>query len=228
MTYLGLASVGRAATEQLKEPTDNEEDFRRQGVLQEINREITKAAVDAAAIIYAHAILDANLYKLCEISASIDADGWLPKISRKTVTFEEIRSSSASKIASKLVASHLEKLERKSLLKKCDSLLGVIRPKRTRGLVKKFHYSRERLETIDQLRHDLVHKLQFHRKVKQVDIKIRYLFNTGEFFYRLLAEYYGIRITEDKLLAGVIPIAHYDNNILKQIERAMKHREGSR
>jgi hypothetical protein len=175
-----IAQSPRVTTEQLK-------DFKMHKLITELTIDSAKGAADAAALIYAHAVLDAMLHKLCTVSANVDPRMWVKLIDEKPVSLRELRATALPEIEQKLLRQYLARLDRESLLTKCDLLLRAMQPPSLRGVLKGFTYSRERLLKIDQLRHDLVHKLAFHRKSKQPMAKVRYLFNTGHFFHNLLA-----------------------------------------
>ena len=128
---------------------------------QSLAAESAKAAADAASIIQAHAVLDATLYKLCCDSAKFALELWLPFVLEKKVSIRDLQSSSIEDLQRKTLQVHLEQLERESLLAKCDVLFKVLKPKTVRRVLPGYSYSRERLVALDQLRHDMVHKLQF-------------------------------------------------------------------
>jgi len=204
MTYLGLAHSSMNMAKQTEEfaaldkPTDKQKtEYTLSKLMHKIISEPAKAAVDAAAIIYAHAILDAVIYKLCKISISIDSNAWVPLIEKRQVPFSEIRlNNDVGVVQKKLLENYLTQLERESLLFKCDILFKLVMPKHTRGILKGFKYSRERLASLDKLRHDLVHKLEFHKKLRQAKAKTDYLLNAGQFFANLLSRHYGVVMRE--------------------------------
>jgi len=198
-TYQGLAAstggIVRRGKELVAEDKPLKQDvelYKNQELLYDLMADAAKVAVDAAEIIFAHAILDATLHKLCKISATIDPNSWMPMIQEKRIPLKEVKAANVSQIERKLLGSYLEQLERESLMSKCDALFKVVRPKHTRGVLKKFKYSHARMVSLDQLRHDLVHKLKFHRKIKQAEAKVCYLFNAGQFFFNLLSKHYNI------------------------------------
>jgi hypothetical protein len=200
MTYRGIAHSALAVSIKAKEfaaienPTDSQKrDFKLNELLHQCLAEPAKTAVDAAAIIYAHAILDATIYQLCSISISIDSNSWASFIKEKKVSFSDIRQNNdVNAVQKKLLESYLAQLERESLLVKCDVLFKLIKPLHTRRILSGFKYSRERLVALDSLRHDLVHKLKFHRSVRQSKAKTDYLFQTGKFFVNLLSKHYKV------------------------------------
>jgi hypothetical protein len=197
MAYSGLShSVAelKRDVEKFNSLTEPPEELRKyiemRRLLHIVQRDSAKAAVDAAALLYAHAILDAVVFKLCSISVALDADAWAEEIEGKQVRLSELRVNAVEQVKGKMLKAYLSQIERESLLRKCDTLFRVIKPATTRGILKKYKYSRERLALLDGLRHDLVHKLMFHRKLRQPDAKADYLLNTGHFLVNLLSRHY--------------------------------------
>jgi hypothetical protein len=204
VAQLGLAYAHAAMAKRsiefaaLDKPTrEQKEDYKLVRGLEKIQADQAEAALDAAGIIYTHAILDALIYKLCAVSMSIDSKAWIPVIQEKKVNFTELQNSDVRSIQQKLLEKYLAQLEYESLLSKCDMLFKIVKPKSTRGILKNFKYSRERLESLDKLRHDLVHKLKFSGKLRQADAKTKYFMNTGKFFMKLLERHYGISMPSE-------------------------------
>jgi len=198
-TYLGLAvssaeivRLGKELVAKAEPAKDDVDQYQIQKLVHELRTDAAKAAVDGASIIYTHAILDATLLKLCNISATIDPNSWMPMIQDRKISLKDVKAANVSQIERKLLESYLEQLERQSLMCKCEALFKVVRPKHTRGVLKKFKYSRARMVSLDQLRHDRVHKLEFSRKTRQTEAKVHYLFNTGQFFFNLLSKHYNV------------------------------------
>jgi hypothetical protein len=100
--------------------------------------------------------------------------------------------------------------------------LTVFKPQHIRGIQTRFRSSRERLAAIDQLRHDLVHKLRFHQTLRQADAKIEYLFSTSEFFHNLIARHYGVQIVRDDPAKGVIPTIDDYDNLVTELSGALE------
>jgi hypothetical protein len=156
-----------------------------------LNSELAKTAVDSAILIYAHSILDTLIFRLCGVSVSADPDAWIPLIRERKVSFHQVQSTSTvSELQLTLLKVYLEQLERQSLLVKCDTLFKVTKPARIQGILSKYRYSRERLTSLDKTRHDLIHKLKFHQKIRRATAKVGYLLNTGQFFINLMKKHF--------------------------------------
>lgn len=161
-------------------------------IMHDITSEQAKTAVDAASIIYAHAMVDAAILRLCKVTVGFDRAAWLPLIERKQVTWAHMSEQTVAEVRDGLIERVLTDVERQSLPAKCDTLFSIIRPRRVTAVVRRFKYSRDRLVKIDRLRHDLVHKLHFNRPIRQVNAKVEYLFGVGDFFNALTARKYTV------------------------------------
>lgn len=199
MAYLGISHSAtdlmreREKFESLQEPPEqlrNYIEVRR--LMHLLQKDSAKAAADAAALIYAHAILDAVIFKLCTVSVSLNPSAWTTEIQRRQITFSDLQSNTTDEVQKKLLEQYLSQLERESLPHKCDTVFRVVKPSNLRGVLRGFKYSRERLASLDLLRHDLVHKLMFHRKIRQTQAKVNYLFNIGHFLVNLVARSHGL------------------------------------
>ncbi len=205
MAYLGIWYSAATIHQEAKilssnpvPPKGEIEKFRIRKLFHEVSRDAAKAVVDAAAIVFAHSVLDATIHRLCCATAEFGPGEWADEIEQKQISFHEMRSAPIEEIQKNLIRTYLEKLERESLLRKCDVLLRVLKPRSTRGVLTGFRYSRPRLAELDKLRHDAVHKLYFHRKCRQPRAKLEYLFKTGELFLNLVCKHLNIQPLMDK------------------------------
>src|SRR5207248_8860557 len=107
------------------------------------------------------AVLDAILHKLSKICAFAAPDRWAKEIEHKQIKLTDVRATQQTELEKRLLSQHLAHLERESLLTKCDVLFRVLRPESILRVLKGYRYCRNRLLLIDDLRHDLVHKLAF-------------------------------------------------------------------
>jgi hypothetical protein len=85
-----------------------------------------KDSIDAASLVFAHAIIDDLVYELCSITSRILSDKWASKLTKKKVEFEELQRSSPDDIRDRIIDEYIDSLERKSLLEKYDTFLIII------------------------------------------------------------------------------------------------------
>jgi len=116
-----------------------------------------KKTIDAACLVFAHAIIDNLVHELCIISSWILADKWSAKVLKKKITFEDTQQGTLGDIRNNLIDDYINRLEHESLLKKYDILLSVCHPSDDLQLTRGQKLNRDRLSGLDNLRHDAAH-----------------------------------------------------------------------
>lgn len=159
-------------------------------------RSITGAnnLVAAASLVFGHAVFDATLFDYCRAIALWSWKEWLDLIKDRRVSISEVEQSSTYRTLLNSIDKYLSQLERESILKKADTLYRVIKPGDYQTTVREYEYSRERLEAIDNARHEAVHRLRFHEGFEGVEETINYLRKTVVHFMGLVHRRYGLKI----------------------------------
>jgi len=134
-----------------------------------------KTSIDAASLVFAHAIIDNLVYDLCTISSWILADKWSGKVRKRSVSLEDIPRLARDDIRNNLISKYVSCLERKSLLKKFDILLSVCRPSDDLQLTHGQRLDRDRLRGLDALRHDVAHRNHASSILPHGDDDIKFL-----------------------------------------------------
>lgn len=188
MGHLGVTHSSEAIANEAQEiaahGADSEEarqGFQVRRLFHEITAQTATAAVDSAAILYAHAVLTGVIDTLCALSMELDAEAWAGE-----------GESAAAVQAFLAPPSPLQArpawLERASLFQKCEALLRVNKRGSHRDVLKEFKYSGDRLKKLDQLRQHLVDESSFNRKMQQAQEKVEYLLHAAQFFINLLTK----------------------------------------
>lgn len=161
--------------------------------LREDERKVAHAAINAAALIYSHAILEDVLVRLCEISIKRDPQSWLVIISDRKVSIKDAMSKSVDDVKADALKRFLKDFERFTLLDKCRTLLTVLQPKTCRRIVPKYKFSLPRLEQLDWLRHDMVHRTKFRERRGKLRDQHDYFLKTARFFLTLTQRKYNFK-----------------------------------
>ena len=164
-----IAAQDIAANFGLEEPLDD---------LVNAVRQNAKTTAESAAIVFVHSICDSAIFQLIELLARYDDHPWIPFISKKQVSFEEISSSSIGQVRDRLLKDYLEVLERKSLPEKVEMLFAVLKPTTVSGVVPTFDFKMADLEAIHELRRRIVHEPHFGTSISDVPVKLAYLVKT--------------------------------------------------
>jgi hypothetical protein len=141
-------------------------------------------AVTTAALVSAHSILDAAVTDFCRIIAEVAPGSWDHSLDPKTIKFEQIRSSSVDAIRQQLLESFLNQLERESLPRRIERLLGVCKPSTATLSSEGYSFDLERIRRVDDQRHRLMHGGASAPKMEEVEAELAYLEATT---YRLMS-----------------------------------------
>jgi len=156
--------------------------------------EQSKCRIDAASIVFVHSLLDATLYSLCCVSYGSNPDDWLIFIKDRQLKVEDVLAKGQNAATEAISRNYVANLERESMVKKSDKLHAVCKPPASVNYAYNYTFSRETLEKFDNLRHDIVHKLQFGAGIPNVEQMLDFGIKTGVYFSRMVAEKYGLSL----------------------------------
>jgi hypothetical protein len=164
-----------------------------------------EAALDAASLIFSHSLLDTAAFDWCRVCALACPDDFMPYIANRQFSLAEVQATSFSELREKAIGRHLEKLERKSLLKKLDVLFALCHPPPSFSPsgFQNYSYDRKRIVDLDTLRHDYVHRGWVGGRLPQGDDDLVFLSNTTTFLFHLVTQRYGIRLDPDVYVAAL-------------------------
>jgi hypothetical protein len=159
---------------------------------QQVHQRITanaKKALDAAAIVYAHGILDASAYGYLEVLSLASPDSFRIYTGGKQVSLSDVESKSYDQLHKVKIKEFMEKIvENSSLIYKLDKLHEITKPTNT-NLNPEHKYEREKLVAFDKARHNIVHGNDWSSY--SMDF-------TKEFYYWNLINFYLLRIVVEK------------------------------
>jgi hypothetical protein len=115
------------------------------------------AVIDSALLITMHAVVDDSMYQLLRAVFRETPERCEHLVSAKKVELSEVRRQAYLDLLKDKLMELENSLERASLLKKVDTLLSVLKPEPGSLNSDRYDFSREHLEELDQLRHDVVH-----------------------------------------------------------------------
>ena len=160
--------------------------------------ETAESTIDAASIVFAHAVLDATLFEYCKTCAIVAPNDWTPLIENRKVAFSDMRKLTHFEVQTRLIENYLVQLEKESLIEKADILHQITALGDTIRPLHNYEYSMTRLGEIDTRRHGFIHKLGFKNKAGEVKSDIRYLLDTGFYFLSIVNQKYGLKIDPSK------------------------------
>jgi hypothetical protein len=147
-----------------------------------------QSAVDAAALIFTHSVLDDAAMKCCRLIALAKPQKWEYWIDDKQVALAEVKEHGYDSLFHKTLERRLSKLEHESLLAKADMILRLCKPSDGFScFVNDYVYDRSRLSLLDEQRHQIVHRGSWAATFRRDDNDLEYLFNTGIYFFDLVS-----------------------------------------
>jgi predicted house-cleaning noncanonical NTP pyrophosphatase (MazG superfamily) len=115
------------------------------------------AVIDASLLITMHALLDDALYQLLRAAMIATPEKCEHFVSSKKIDLAMAKDKNYAQLLADKLTEFERSLSRASLLEKVDHLLSVVRPEAGSLNTDVQTFSRERLEQLDNFRHDLVH-----------------------------------------------------------------------
>jgi hypothetical protein len=168
------------------------------GGSEEISEEVTKsdikttrASVDAASLVFIHSAVDGAVSDLCRVCALAKPEDWGPYLQDRKVALKEISSSSYPDILRTLLNDALATLEREALLKRVDRIFALCQPSDFRPM-RDFAFDRDRLESLDRKRHEIVHGQGV--ELTDVEHDMEFLVRSGFYLFALVNQRYDVRI----------------------------------
>lgn len=186
-----------------------------------------KNATDAAALVFAHSILDDVATQCCRIAARIAPDQWEPSVSERKLTLSDLKGFGSYNAALRhLVERYLADLEGKSVVTRIRILNQRCQPAAHDfpGLPD-FNLDLERIESLDRRRQDVIHRVRLRESLADVDSDITYLHNTCHYLMALVSFRYGVTVDPgcmDDLIEDLGPSegSELDLSIRRIVEKA--------
>jgi hypothetical protein len=150
--------------------------------------------MNAASIVFVHSVLDAAALDFCRVTALAAPKDWEGAVEKKSVSLAEAKEANYDQLLQQKLADHFLQLEKESLLKKADLLLGRCKPEPKWSPMNAYEYDRKRLEYLDGFRHNIIHGDGLGMELKNADDEIDYLMRTALYFMGLVNLRYGFKL----------------------------------
>jgi hypothetical protein len=148
-------------------------------------------SVDAASLVFAHAILDDLLTSYLQVTAELKFEFWKRHVAQKKVELGSLSQHSLEEVTRMVVRKELWALGRESLIRRADLLHRICEaPKAFDRSV----YDPDNLARIDKLRHEIVHGDRFGKEITDVENDLQFLRQTCDHFFALMHATFGQRL----------------------------------
>ena len=151
-------------------------------------------AVDAASLIFLHSAVDASVSDLCRVTLLLAPVEWKRFVDTQKVTIGDLQDHTADELLQEKLTTHMDALERESLLKRVNRLFEVCKPAPGFDPVGNFAYDSARLLSIDELRHRLTHGDRAATTIPDWAELQEYLMKTGLYMASMVNWKFGIRV----------------------------------
>jgi hypothetical protein len=162
-----------------------------------------ESVLDAASLVFAHSVLDGAAFDWCRLCARAVPDDVMQYVAKKTFTLAEIKAANFTELRDDAIRKYVSDLEKESVLKKLDALFALCHPPSGFVGINKYRYDRTRIEELDNLRHDYVHRGALGVRLPRGDDDIWYLWKTTNFLLPLVSQRYGIRIDPNQFIGSL-------------------------
>jgi hypothetical protein len=162
----------------------------------------TVASLDAAALVFAHSVLEGLTFDYLRVTALHAPKDWEVDLKETKVPLHEVSKLPYDEILDAKLNERICKLERESLLVKVDRLLARCQPPPTWSPMIGYGFQKAKLEALDQQRHEIVHGEALGNALTVFEMSqenLFYLMQTGMYFMGLINLKYGLQIVPDYL-----------------------------
>jgi hypothetical protein len=150
-------------------------------------------SVRAANLVFGHAMTDALVLDCCRAATWVAPNDCVQFVEKKKVDLQSVVGESADELVRGALADFLDQLEKESLLKKADYIYARCKPEKGFSGVENYRYDRDRLEHIDEQRHDTVHRTGIKAAANYTDEDEEYLRKTGHHLMMLVVLTFGLK-----------------------------------
>jgi hypothetical protein len=150
--------------------------------------------MNAASLVFVHSVLDAAALDFCRVTAMAAPKDWESVVEKKGISLAEAKAAPYDQLLEQKVKDFFVQLERESLLAKADLLLARCKPPAKWSPMNNYEYDKNRLEYLDQFRHNIIHGDGMGMELKNSDDEIDYLMKTAHYFMGLVNLRYGFRL----------------------------------
>ncbi|WP_236888341.1 HEPN domain-containing protein [Desulfoluna limicola] len=144
----------------------------------------------ATGLIFTHSGLEKCIEEIIEFDSSQHPEEWVHFIENKKVSLKSIIEKSKDDIIKDYISDFTKNLKKESLLKKIDILLSIFKP--NDGTMGDYKFDKEKIQHIDNLRHQYAHGKTGEPKIDETFSSIEYLIKTGDYFLSLMSEKYDV------------------------------------
>jgi|SRR5579872_468548 len=154
-----------------------------------------QSTADAACVVLLHSIMDAAASEFCSATSLIAPERWYPEFEGKksSLTVQEIVALGADAFYKVELTRHMKAVEKISLPNRIERLQAICRPG-TREILPNYKYDRERMESLDRLRHQIVHENALGQALQEIAEELEFMRLTNAYLSGLVTTSFQFQI----------------------------------
>jgi len=157
--------------------------------------ESARSAIDAASLVFMHSIIDSGASRLLQLTSLAGPEDWYQFMDEKKLPFSKVRQDRHETLYIGLLLQEMARIERNTSLPwKGARLRQLCKPED--GWTQ-MRYDETGLQRVDKLRHDIVHGEMLGNPIPDAHNDIRFLENTGWYFWLIVGKRYGLELSND-------------------------------
>lgn len=160
-----------------------------------------RSTLHASTLVFAHSILDAAVFDCLRISALREQACWAERVAARKFALSDVATRPYAELLADAILSELERLERESLLAKVDRAFQICQPKKEAFLTNGFRFSRERLERLDALRHEVVHSPGSHHTFDTIYEDLQFMQSLGLHVFCMVGERFKVKLDSNAMFS---------------------------
>ena len=153
---------------------------------------ISKQAIDAAALVFAHTILDGTLTECCLVAFDAAPSDWFSFVKKRKIELGDLQNSSAADLRHQKALEYVNQLSRESMVKRLETLHKLCVPKLKGEKPFTYWVTTEELEKFDRLRHNVIHVRGFAQPIPDIQEEVLFALVLGVSALALVGKAYGL------------------------------------
>ena len=169
------------------------------------NLQTTNYYLDSSSIIFAHSILDISTIELCETLFVLDREIFKDNISKQEISIGEMVKKGLPAIIKDKSEHFLVNVSKKSIKDRIELFYSKCKPNNL-STITDYKYDNNKINNIDKIRHEIIHKYNPSYFIDNVDEKITYMQKTIFHLVFVLCKTFDVKLNPQVLKSTITTI----------------------
>ena len=155
-------------------------------------------AVDAASLVFSHSILDGIVHDYCRTAFLADVTAWESQLKDRKTTLAEVKNGGYEGVLRAKAETYVDALGRESLMTKLNAIMAICGSGGASLRTEGYTYDLNRIESLDERRHKVVHGFTVSSPLPKGDDDLRYMQRTAVYCGMLIGKRFGLKCDANK------------------------------